>query len=293
MRNNSEIADSKSEVEILQKGFAIINIQQFLIQGKRNWQNQTITCLICKEGGAAFSLDARCYEIHAHEALIMDSESVISYDKVSRDFNASAMVLSKQFLYSPLFPLSFNLHFEIAHFPVMKLNSEQFNHLEQLFKLAQDKDKENQISAENTSAFSTQILRFLVLSFCYEIYNLFSHNKNTAQTFKYTQKEELMFKFLNVAKKNIINERKITYYAEQLSVTPQYLASVLKELSGLTTNQWVHVLITSKAKHLLVKENLTIQEIANELKFPNQSTFGKLFKNQTGMSPIQFRKKIL
>ena len=37
--------------------------------------------------------------------------------------------------------------------------------------------------------------------------------------------------------------------------------------------------------------DMTMQEIANELRFPNASFFGRYFKEQSGMTPMEFRKK--
>ena len=91
---------------------------------------------------------------------------------------------------------------------------------------------------------------------------------------------------------NELAQRRINFYAKALSITPQYLATILKQVTGMSTNQWMHVMIIEKAKHLLLSENKNIQEVAKMLNYPDQSTFGKMFKSETGMSPIQFKKEI-
>ena len=51
-------------------------------------------------------------------------------------------------------------------------------------------------------------------------------------------------------------------------------------------------LFTLKAiEHRLRFTDMTIQEIANDLKFPNASFFGTYFKEHTGMTPMEYRKK--
>ena len=37
--------------------------------------------------------------------------------------------------------------------------------------------------------------------------------------------------------------------------------------------------------------DMTMQEIANDLKFPNASFFGKYFKERIGMTPLEYRNK--
>ena len=37
--------------------------------------------------------------------------------------------------------------------------------------------------------------------------------------------------------------------------------------------------------------DMTMQEIANDLNFPNASFFGKYFKERMGITPLEYRKK--
>ncbi|RYF74887.1 MAG: helix-turn-helix domain-containing protein, partial [Cytophagaceae bacterium] len=47
-----------------------------------------------------------------------------------------------------------------------------------------------------------------------------------------------------------------------------------------------------EAKVLLFQSTLTIGQIAAELGFTDQSSFGRLFRKYAGVSPAQFRKMI-
>ena len=49
--------------------------------------------------------------------------------------------------------------------------------------------------------------------------------------------------------------------------------------------------ILMEAKYLLKYSGLSIQEVAYRLSFPNQSFFGKYFKQHTGMSPSTYRQR--
>ena len=101
-----------------------------------------------------------------------------------------------------------------------------------------------------------------------------------------------MLRFLQLLRSNVEKERRISFYSNALDITPQYLATILKKVTGLSTNQWMHILVIERAKHLLLTENKSIQEVARILNYPDQSTFGKMFKVETGLSPIQFKKEI-
>ncbi|CAL2056801.1 helix-turn-helix domain-containing protein [Tenacibaculum sp. 190524A05c] len=79
--------------------------------------------------------------------------------------------------------------------------------------------------------------------------------------------------------------------AEKLSVTPNYLTGVLKHLTGQNTQQHIQNSIIKKAKEELTITNSSVSEIAYKLGFEYPSSFTKLFKSKTDMSPVVFRRK--
>lgn len=81
------------------------------------------------------------------------------------------------------------------------------------------------------------------------------------------------------------------FYADQLHITPKYLSSVIKEVSGRSAVEWIDRYVILEAKALLRYSGLSIQEIAYELNFSTQSFFGKYFKHHTGMSPSEYKSK--
>ena len=81
----------------------------------------------------------------------------------------------------------------------------------------------------------------------------------------------------------------VQYVAGTLNISAKYLGSLLKQLTGLTTQQHIHEKLIEKAKEKLSTTDLSISEIAFELGFEHSQSFSKLFKNKTNQSPIAFR----
>lgn len=82
----------------------------------------------------------------------------------------------------------------------------------------------------------------------------------------------------------------VKYIAEQLNVSPNYLRSLLKVLTGQNTQQHIHDKLIEKAKEKLSTTDLSVSEIAYELGFEYPQSFSKLFKTRTNLSPLQFRQ---
>ncbi|HEY9197070.1 MAG TPA: helix-turn-helix transcriptional regulator [Mucilaginibacter sp.] len=81
----------------------------------------------------------------------------------------------------------------------------------------------------------------------------------------------------------------VTYIAESLNISPGYLSSLLKSLTGQNTQQHLHNKLIDLAKEKLSTTNLTVSEIAYELGFEHLQSFSKLFKTKTNLSPLEFR----
>jgi len=81
----------------------------------------------------------------------------------------------------------------------------------------------------------------------------------------------------------------VQYISDNLNVSPTYLRSLLKTLTGLNTQQHIHEKLIEKAKEKLSTTDLTVSEIAYELGFEHLQSFSKLFKEKTSQSPLEFR----
>jgi AraC family transcriptional activator of pobA len=82
----------------------------------------------------------------------------------------------------------------------------------------------------------------------------------------------------------------VQYIADKLNVSPKYLSSLLKVLTGQSTQQYIHDKLIEKAKEKLSTTNLSVSEIAYELGFEHSQSFSKLFKTKTNVSPLEFRQ---
>ena len=73
-------------------------------------------------------------------------------------------------------------------------------------------------------------------------------------------------------------------------MTPKYLSKLIKGLSGRSAHEWIDSFVILEAKNLLKYSDLTIKQIVYQLNFPNQTTFYRFFKTQTGMTPTEYRR---
>ena len=86
---------------------------------------------------------------------------------------------------------------------------------------------------------------------------------------------------------------RVTSMAERLNLSPRYLSDVLKQETGKTALELIHLYIIDEAKNLLKEGRMNIAEISYSLGFENPTYFSRLFKKEAGVSPVYFRDQFI
>ena len=102
--------------------------------------------------------------------------------------------------------------------------------------------------------------------------------------------EEILDQYFNNSDHRSEGLPTVQFIADSLHISVKYLGSLLKQLTGLTTQQHIHEKLIEKAKEKLSTTDLTVSEIAYELGFEHSQSFSKLFKTKTKQSPLEFRQ---
>ncbi|WP_285059726.1 helix-turn-helix domain-containing protein [Pedobacter ginsengisoli] len=85
----------------------------------------------------------------------------------------------------------------------------------------------------------------------------------------------------------------VHFMADQLNISARYLSDLLKQETGKTAIELIHIFLISEAKNLLKGSDQNIAETAYTLGFENLPYFSRLFKKEVGLSPNQFKKQAL
>jgi len=115
------------------------------------------------------------------------------------------------------------------------------------------------------------------------------YKENTSQIATSTRRLELNFKFIDLLRRNFKKERTVDFYADQLYLSKSHFTRVIIEFTGKTPNRIIDEMILNESRILLTSTSFTINEIAMQLNFKDQSNFGKFFKNNIGISPKAYR----
>ena len=104
-----------------------------------------------------------------------------------------------------------------------------------------------------------------------------------------THEKEIFNSFLQLISHEQQKRQQVAVYAGRLNITPKYLSAVCKKVSGKTPMRWITESVMEDCYNQLLKTDLTVKEIANLLGFPNSSFFGQYFREQAGVTPMEYR----
>ena len=132
-------------------------------------------------------------------------------------------------------------------------------------------------------------LRVLLLIICEELLHAEgAHQPDDA----FTDRDKILFhQFLDLLSHEQQKRRQVGYYAGKLNITPKYLSTVCSKVSGKSPVRWITDSVMEDCYQLLRTTDLTVKEISNRMGFPNSSFFGQYFREQAGMTPIEYRTK--
>lgn len=107
-----------------------------------------------------------------------------------------------------------------------------------------------------------------------------------------THNQKIFGQFLDLVNRFATQEHTIDFYANRLCISPRYLGTIIKKVTGITAKAWIDRSIITAIKIELRHSEKGIKQLTDEMAFPNESFFCKYFKRLTGLTPMEYREKL-
>lgn len=239
---------------------------------------------LCTKGEISYRMDTEELVVHAGEMLVVSERHVIDGYKRSDDMEGLCIMMSVDFFHEIIKSVhDVSSLFVYARMqPVMKLEAKEINTFMEYFQAIKQK------ISDNHNHFRKDLIRTLMLAMFYDVGNVIYRVKNFDESL--LRSEKVFTTFLKMVEENCKRERRVSWYAHQLNITPKYLSTAVKRISGRTAVEWIENYVTMELRVLLKNSTKSIKEITEELNFPNQSFLGKYFKEHVGLTPSAYRK---
>ena len=241
------------------------------------------------EGETSLTSNLQEFRLKKDSLFIFSPKHILQVQSNNR-FKAHLIVIAPDFLkrinidtkrMMPLF-------LQFGSLPCMELTHAESQSLRSFISMV-----EQELKGSETD-FSSEIIGGLIATTIYKVGDILTHyltEHPEVDSPIHNRAEEYFRQFTELLGEHYKHERSVGFYARQLCITPKYLTTLIKRISGQSVSEWIDNYVILEAKTLLKYSTMSIQEIAYYLNFPNQSFFGSYFKRNTGMSPSQYKAK--
>ena len=241
------------------------------------------------EGETSLTSNLQEFRLKKDSLFIFSPKHILQVQSNNR-FKAHLIVIAPDFLkrinidtkrMMPLF-------LQFGSLPCMELTQAESQSLRSFISMV-----EQELEGPETD-FAIEIVSGLIAATIYKVGDILTHyltEHPEVDSPIHNRAEEYFRQFTELLGEHYKHERSVGFYARQLCITPKYLTTLIKRISGKSVSEWIDNYVILEAKTLLKYSNMSVQEIAYYLNFPNQSFFGSYFKRNAGMSPSQYKAK--
>lgn len=240
--------------------------------------------IVCEKGYFCFDVDKKKFTARAGETVFLSEGNNFSIGELSDDLRVSILFYHidpiREILGSSI--VAMYLYTTLTPEPCYVWTSGEESDLARYIALLGRHRK----SAQNP--FDNHECKLLLLALTYRLCSIYSRRiieeKNVAG-----HKIDTFIKPIRLIEKYYMQERGVAFYADKLCLSPKYLSALSKSVCGYTVQELVFRAIIRKSIFWLKNTNKSVQEISDDLNFPNASFFGTFFKKQTGLAPSYYR----
>ncbi|MBQ3881107.1 MAG: AraC family transcriptional regulator [Bacteroidales bacterium] len=264
--------------------FVMAHNPVFNISRSGLYQIERLTVLFCEKGEVRFRLNLKEYSVTSGSLFILHPEDVVEPIEGSHDFDGTFFFVSDGFMKDLNLKDRDEFHLTFTETPYLKFKSNGISAMQNFIMMTRD-----MLSIkENPNRYEVIQLLFQAYMLC--IRSIIK--KNNSEKAVTDGRTAIFERFLALLKDNCTLHRNVEFYAEQLQMTPKYMSTVVKQVSGRSAGKWIDDNVILRAKAMLAQGNKNIKTICDQMGFPSLSFFGRYFKRVTGMSPRDYRKSV-
>lgn len=241
--------------------------------------------LVCLKGKLQFEIGVNSVTINSGQALFSHSHVLLTNIMASPDIQCRLVALSDRVLKNILqsqFTI-WNKAMYPNHYYILNLSDEHLSLFDTLLPTFSRAD----------TILKHEILVSLLRACFLLVCDLFSSIEPQNTHFEGGSRMHTLFhRFLNNLSQRQQKKAPVSEYAEELCITPKYLTTICRKMSGKSAMAWISEYVTEDIVYYLRNTDLSAKEIAHHLGFENVSFFGKFVKKHLGASPQEYRHSI-
>lgn len=242
--------------------------------------------ILCRSGSAEATVNLRRGRLEPNAILLMLPGSILMLTDISPDFRVTYCVYSRDIFAEASFRMEPAFFRFLSENPICYPRGDKGG-AQIWFDIAAYtyRDREN--------IFRNTIIKNRVQNILLEIYDKLQRfaERDRPAPGTTSRQTELFHRFLALVHDHCSEQRDVAYYADKLCISTRYLSTIVQNVSHSSAKELIDKSVILEIKMMLQSTDLSVQEIAYRLHFPDQSYLGRYFKKHTGVSPTGYRRK--
>ncbi|HEY0652255.1 MAG TPA: helix-turn-helix transcriptional regulator [Chryseosolibacter sp.] len=132
----------------------------------------------------------------------------------------------------------------------------------------------------------------LFLNYCVRFYDRQFITRDTTNKGILERFETLLNDFFASNKPQEIGLPSVAWCANELNLSANYFGDLIKKETGKSANEYIHLKLIDAAKSKIFDGNKSVGQIAYELGFKYPQHFARVFKQHTGVTPLEYRNSL-
>lgn len=242
--------------------------------------------VFCMAGELSINVSGKPYTVHPNEGLLVNPHNVVSDIVTSDDFQCKILGISNEVEYTFIHRSIIDTFLNLCENPLLRFTSDEMEMFSKYYELALYKMAHPNLSYGRETRQC--LLRAYVLDIIDSLNRHISDDNDSAHMLR--QGDKIFRRFLLLLSSMHNQERTVKSFAAELCVTPKYLTSVCRSITGRTASEIITSNTVTRIRQQLLYSDRTIKEIATYMGFDNLSFFGKFVKKHLGASPNNYRR---
>mgnify|MGYP003440337416 FL=1 len=238
---------------------------------------------ICLGGEGDVIINENKYHLSRNTMCVAFPGTIIQAFDTEVDFESYTLAIDIDFLRELNIPSANSIHISMRENPCVVLTDEELQSIMEICKMMHRKDSRTQ------HPYHQQINVLTLTLLCFELAGIYLRDIPVKRQ-PCTRQDMIFRRFMTLLATDITTSREVKYYADKLCISPKYLTIVTRQMSSRSASDWITRSAILNAKAKLATTNLTVQQISDQLNFPNPSFFGQYFLRHTGMTPKEYRR---
>ena len=266
----------------------VTKTDQFAEFNRHTMRMGGLAIVMCLRGKVEMDVNLRPYTLSPNSLMVIGPDSVFNVRDIDWDeIDGYVFIISPDFIRDINFEISVMTTMSLSPnpHPVLNLSDDEVKLMSRYLDLIHFN------TVDNTNArYARSIARSLIAASVYQLMQFVAKRRTSAATPALSRRANYLKEFMHLVTLHHRSERSVAFYAGKLFISPKYLSLIIKESTGRSAAEWIDDYVILEAKNLLRFSGKNVQQVAYELNFSSQSSFGKYFKHLTGMSPTKFQR---